>query len=75
MPTPTHHAIAQTVKAGLIKVIVTTNFDKLMEQALIMILIFPTVIASADSFKGASPLIHTDVAIVKINGDLLVSAS
>jgi hypothetical protein len=33
-PTAAHHAIAQLVKRGLVRVIVTTNFDRLMENAL-----------------------------------------
>lgn len=34
LPTPAHHAIAKLVQGGFIKVIVTTNFDKLTENAL-----------------------------------------
>jgi hypothetical protein len=33
-PTKAHHAIAQLVRAGYVRVIVTTNFDRLMENAL-----------------------------------------
>ena len=33
-PTPAHRAIAQLARLGFVKVIVTTNFDKLMERAL-----------------------------------------
>lgn len=33
-PTKAHHAIAELVRNGYVRVIVTTNFDKLMEQAL-----------------------------------------
>ncbi|MCX2716086.1 hypothetical protein OOK62_29025, partial [Mycolicibacterium sp. J2] len=32
VPSPAHHAIAQLVKRGIVKVILTTNFDRLMEQ-------------------------------------------
>lgn len=34
MPTVAHKAIANLVKHGFIKVIVTTNFDRLLERAL-----------------------------------------
>lgn len=34
VPTPAHHAIAALVRAGFIRVIITTNFDRLMENAL-----------------------------------------
>jgi len=33
-PTDTHRIIADMVKKGLIKIIITTNFDRLMEKAL-----------------------------------------
>ncbi|WP_434725359.1 hypothetical protein [Mesorhizobium sp. RIZ17] len=34
LPTAAHHAIARLVRDGFIKVIVTTNFDRLLENAL-----------------------------------------
>lgn len=34
IPTAAHHAIADLVRGGYIRVIVTTNFDRLMENAL-----------------------------------------
>ncbi|PNW28705.1 SIR2 family protein [Formosa algae] len=43
-PTKAHKAIAKLVKNGFVKVIVTTNFDRLIEQALKLEGIEPTVI-------------------------------
>jgi hypothetical protein len=71
LPTPAHHAIAQLVEKGYVRVIVTTNFDRLLEQALSQRGIEPTVIASADAAHGALPLAHARCTIIKINGDYL----
>jgi len=68
-PTTAHKAIAQLVASGYIKVILTTNFDRLMERAIEEQGIVPTVISSVDQFRGAMPLVHTQVTIVKLHGD------
>lgn len=59
VPTPAHHAIAALVRAGFIRVIITTNFDRLMENALREQGIEPTVVASEDALNGAEPLTHS----------------
>ncbi len=71
MPTAAHRAIAELVRDGFIKVIVTTNFDRLMEVALTDVGIVPTVISTADATKGAAPLVHQRCVVVKIHGDYL----
>lgn len=58
IPTVAHRAIAELVRDGFIKVLVTTNFDRLMEVALTDFGIVPTVISTADATKGAAPLVH-----------------
>ena len=69
-PTKAHKAIAKLVKAGYIKVILTTNFDRLMEQALEAESIQPTVIANSNDIPGAMPLVHERTCtIVKLHGD------
>lgn len=70
-PTEAHRAIAELVAGGFVRVIVTTNFDRLLEQALEAIGVVPSVIASADAAQGALPLAHTQCAIVKLHGDYL----
>lgn len=72
-PTEAHKAIAKLVKNGFIKVIITTNFDRLMEQALIDQNIVPTVIRNDSDLKGALPIIHSPCTIYKVNGDYLDS--
>lgn len=70
-PTKAHHAIAQLVASGAIKVIITTNFDRLLETALREAGIEPTVIASADNIEGSIPLIHSGCTLIKVHGDYL----
>lgn len=68
-PTKAHHAIAHLVRAGYLRVIVTTNFDRLMENALREQGIEPTVIAAADALAGAEPLTHSRCYVLKLHGD------
>ncbi len=70
-PTAAHKAIADLVKSGFVKVILTTNFDKLTELALQDVGIVPTVLSSTDHIAGALPLVHTACTIIKIHGDYL----
>jgi hypothetical protein len=69
VPTPAHHAIAALVRAGFIRVIITTNFDRLMENALREQGIESTVVASEDALEGAEPLTHSQCYLVKLHGD------
>jgi hypothetical protein len=69
IPTKAHHAIASLVREQYIRVIVTTNFDRLLENALREQGVEPTVITSVDSLKGAEPLTHTTCYLVKLHGD------
>ena len=70
-PTLAHHAIAALVAKGFIRVIITTNFDRLMERALEEEGIVPTVLSSPDQVQGALPLIHTKCCVLKVHGDYL----
>jgi hypothetical protein len=69
VPTPAHKAIAQLAADGFIRVIVTTNFDRLQEQALEALGVSPTVISTADAVAGTVPLTHSGVTVIKVNGD------
>jgi NAD-dependent SIR2 family protein deacetylase len=71
MPTPAHRAIARLVARGYIRVVVTTNFDRLIETALRDEGVEPTVISTADATEGAAPLVHQQCVVVKIHGDYL----
>ena len=70
-PTRAHKAIARLVAAGHVRVIITTNFDRLIENALRETGVEPTVITSDDALKGAVPLIHSRCYVLKIHGDYL----
>ncbi|HCR1218432.1 TPA: SIR2 family protein [Pseudomonas aeruginosa] len=69
VPTRAHRAIAAMVKAGHVRVIVTTNFDRLMENALRDLGIEPTVVSSVDTLAGAEPLTHSQCYLFKVHGD------
>lgn len=69
LPTAAHKAIARLVSKGYFRVIITTNFDRLLEHALESVGISPTVISSPDALKGAIPLTHARCTIIKVNGD------
>lgn len=69
IPTPAHQAIAELVAQRYIRVIVTTNFDRLIENALNQRGVEPTVVASVDALKGAVPLTHASCYLLKLHGD------
>ena len=71
VPTKAHRAIARLIRDGFVKVVITTNFDRLLENALREVGVEPTVISSEDDLKGAVPLIHSRCYVVKIHGDYL----
>lgn len=73
LPTPAHKAIAGLVSKGYIKVIITTNFDRLLEKALEEAGVTPVVISTPDGVDGAIPLTHSNCTIIKVNGDYLDS--
>ncbi len=70
-PTAAHHAIAQLVADGFVKVIITTNFDRLMELALQEAGVAPHVLSTPDQIEGALPLVHTRCCVIKVHGDYL----
>ena len=70
-PTAAHRAIAQLVAQGFVKVILTTNFDRLIEKALEDAGVEPTVLSSPDQVKGMLPLVHAPNCVIKLHGDYL----
>ena len=69
VPSPAHRALADLVSEGHVRAIVTTNFDRLIENALHERGVEPTVVASVDALKGAEPLAHSRCYILKLHGD------
>jgi hypothetical protein len=70
-PTKAHRAIAQLVSQGHVKLILTTNFDRLLERAIEDAGVTPTVISTPEGIAGSLPLIHQRCCIVKLHGDYL----
>ncbi len=68
-PTAAHHAIAQLAAQGFIRVIITTNFDRLTESALREAGVEPDVLSSPDDLDGALPLTHMQCCVLKVHGD------
>ena len=71
LPTDAHKAIARLVSGGYIRVIVTTNFDRLLERAIEAEGVSPTIVSTADQAEGMMPLPHLQCLVVKVHGDYL----
>jgi len=69
LPTEAHRAIARMARNEDVRMILTTNFDRLLEQALQDEGIQPDVISSVDALSGAIPYVHSKVFVVKLHGD------
>jgi SIR2-like domain len=70
-PTAAHRAVARLARDGHVRMIITTNFDRLIENAIREEGIEPTVIKSTDDLKGAVPLVHSRCTVLKLHGDYL----
>ncbi|MFD8597557.1 SIR2 family protein [Kitasatospora sp. NPDC059646] len=68
-PTAAHRAIARMVKRGSFRVILTTNFDRLMERALEEVGISPQVVSRPEQIDAIKPLPHSQITIIKLHGD------
>lgn len=68
-PTELHRSLAKLVKGGFIRVILTTNFDRLVETALAAEGIDPVVVKSENAAEGMPPLQHSTCTLIKLNGD------
>ena len=71
LPTKAHSAIARLVAGGFVKVVVTTNFDRLLEAALTEAGVQPNVISSPAHAAGALPIAHSKCTVIKVHGDYL----
>ena len=69
VPGPAHRAIAELVKRGTIRLILTTNFDRLLEDAITEAGVQPEVVSSIAEIAGMTPLIHSRCTIIKLHGD------
>ncbi len=69
IPTAAHRAIASLIKDGYVKMIITINFDRLLELALEEQGIAPVVVSTDDAISGAVPYLHSHCTVVKVHGD------
>ncbi|HDR9318638.1 TPA: SIR2 family protein [Burkholderia vietnamiensis] len=59
------------MRDGYVRLIITTNFDRLMERALEDEGIAPVVVSGPDQLAGLQPLAHLGCCVVKVHGDYL----
>jgi hypothetical protein len=69
VPGPGHRAIAELVKRGLVRVIITTNFDRLVEKALEDAGVSPQIVSRPEAVPALTPLAHAPATVIKIHGD------
>lgn len=69
-PTDAHKSIAQMVRKGFVRLILTTNFDRLMESALDEAgVVDYDVVSSDEMIRGVRPYVHSPCLIIKLHGD------
>ena len=64
-----HDALAKLCADGRVRLLLTTNFDKLIERALERAGVTPQIVHNEGSIKGMIPLTQSGVTLVKLNGD------
>ncbi|NHA70072.1 SIR2 family protein [Phycicoccus flavus] len=72
-PTAAHHALARLCSQGHIRVVLTTNFDHLVETALRAAGIEPVVASSPADLHGLAPLHTIGCLVVHLHGDYVRS--
>jgi len=68
-PSDAHRAIASLMASGTVRVVVTTNFDALLERALDDVGVSPQVVADEADVRGMIPLVHAPATVIKLHGD------
>ncbi len=71
VPGPAHRAVARLVTAGKVKVVLTINFDRLIEAAIREAGVEPVVVSSPEAVRGMEPLQHQQALVVHLHGDYL----
>jgi len=70
-PTAGHHALAMLCSAGKVRVVLTTNFDRLIERAIAEAGVAVQVLATMEDLDGMSPLQHAPATVIKLHGDYM----
>jgi hypothetical protein len=68
-PTAGHRALAELVAAGYVRVVITTNFDRLIERAASEAGVEAQVLTGEADLRAMLPIQHTKCTIVKLHGD------
>ncbi|MCH8186721.1 MAG: tetratricopeptide repeat protein [Chloroflexi bacterium] len=71
VPGAAHTALAELAVTGHVRLFVTTNFDRLIEQALEAAGVTPRVLSTPDSILGSPPLSQAGCTVLKLHGDYL----
>jgi ribosome maturation protein Sdo1 len=69
VPSTAHRAIAQLVARGAVRVILTTNFDRLTEQALEDAGVPPQILHRPEQLASGTPPAHAKATVIKLHGD------
>lgn len=69
VPKPAHRALAALAAAGYLRLLLTTNFDRLLEAALVAADVPTRVLATPETIAEALPLPARTVTVVKLHGD------
>ncbi|WP_457255150.1 SIR2 family protein [Pedococcus sp. P5_B7] len=75
VPTGAHRAAARLAAAGHVRVLITTNFDRLLETALRDEGVEPVVVTAASQMAGLAPLHTVRCLVVHLHGDYLTPTS
>jgi hypothetical protein len=70
-PGPTHELLADLAAQGVVRVFVTTNFDRLLERALVARGVEPVVVSDDATLHAQVRREHARVFVVKAHGDYL----
>jgi hypothetical protein len=70
-PAETHRLLARLAAAGLVRVFVTSNFDRLLERALVDEGITPVLVTAADEVRRTTEREHARCYLLKVHGDYL----
>ena len=71
VPGAAHTALADLAASGHVRLFVTTNFDRLIEQALEAAGVTPRVLSTPDSILGSPPLSQAGCTVLKLHGDYM----
>ncbi|WP_287042272.1 SIR2 family protein [Mycobacterium sp.] len=74
-PSLAHRSIAKLMEADTIRVVITMNFDRHIEQALRDLQIEPTIVATESDARGLAPLHTVRHCVIHLHGDYLNAAS